>query len=85
MSDDLHPFLTKNMTHAIGPENVENHRQLVMAGFLRLGHVERIALLNQLDEALDADDGASLRKKSQLLSLGRELRNVHQNMRAVGR
>ncbi len=82
---DLHPFLQKNLAHAIGPENVDRHRELSLAGFLRLGHLARIELLNQLDSALDADDGTSLRKKAQLLSLGRQLRDVHHNLRATGR
>ncbi len=85
MTDDLHPFIARGLSHTLGPHGQNNFRSYAMTQFLRLDNTGRIALLNALDNELNNDDGTGLRKKSQLLSVGRELRGVHQQLQRMGR
>jgi hypothetical protein len=49
------------------------------------GPENRIRALNQIDQQISADDGSSLRQKSDLVRLRRELSKTHEALLKAGR
>lgn len=80
-----HPLLKGLAEHsAFGDTRDDIHRQAAIEFALCAPHV-RVDTLHKLTDQITADDGVSLRRKSQLLGLDRELRTLHERMRRVGR
>jgi hypothetical protein len=89
MSKDLHYIIKK--THEgdgnprgshIDPERFRQHQS---AKFILHTPRERIHYLEQLDEAIGADDGTTLQAKAQLLQLRTEMRRTHEQLVALKR
>jgi uncharacterized protein YpiB (UPF0302 family) len=81
--DDIHPFIVKNTDNqSLSLDDLTGHS---VVNFVCMHPNDRKQILDQIDTALQADDGVHLRKKAQLLSLSRTLSTTHAEMRRTGR
>ncbi|WP_068023690.1 hypothetical protein [Rhodoplanes sp. Z2-YC6860] len=56
-----------------------------VGGFVNLDPDARVRALHQLDALMTSDDGASLKQKSRLINMQRELAATHRLMRKANR
>jgi hypothetical protein len=86
---DLHPTLRHQASldgwSQHGDVDFNSFATHTQAKMVLHGPAERMKCLNQLDSIIGADDGATLRSKSQLAQLRRKLSHTHESMLKAGR
>lgn len=86
MADEDHPFIASCLKRAVVPiADRQQGGQHITANLTLYDHDTRAAVIDGVDDAMQADDGASLRQKAQLLNLRRQLSDAHTALKIVGR
>jgi hypothetical protein len=84
MAYDDHQILQEAKSYVIDGDEFYSNDQIV-ARFSRLNPDERIQYLRGARAALTADDGSTLRQRAQLLSIQRDLDDMHKRLLAAQR
>jgi hypothetical protein len=84
MAYDDHPLLQEAKSLVSNGDQFYS-RDNIVTRFTRLNPAERVQYLRGHRAALTADDGTTLRQRSQLLSIQRDLEDAHKALLAVDR
>jgi len=83
--DDEHPVLV-DLKKRIGGSMADNiSDDAISAEFLYMDPASRAEALYKTEQWVATDDLTDLRKKAQLMTLARNMRNIDYNMRKAGR
>jgi hypothetical protein len=84
MAYDDHPMIQEAKSLVLDGDAFYTKDQIVTR-FSRLNPDERVHFIRGQRAAMTADDGTTLRQRSQLLSLNRELESMHRRLLAADR
>jgi hypothetical protein len=84
MSHDPHEYLAY-LQKAFGTNDPHTRDQIGLQIFTTKSWHEREDIIARTDQAVGADDGVSLRRKSQLMDFGKKLKTANAMLRKIGR
>lgn len=84
MPQDSHPAI-KHLEDRLGTNDPFTLDQVALRNFTAYDPIARQEIIETTDAAISADDGVSLRQKSQLLAFNRKLKTANALLKRSGR